>query len=130
VAFALASQLVITLDGPLSDASLAELEDLWAEIAEFAANIEDVPLSELQARLTAYRERIEEIVQADPAASTPGATPGPTDTPTPTPTGTVEPGVPAEPAPGDQTPAPPAPEPTTTPSSPEPTPEPTGTPVP
>lgn len=143
VAFALASQLVITLGGPLSEASLAELEEIWAEIAQFAENIEKVPLSELQARLTEFRERITEVVQADPAARRPGPAPPPppTDAPTPwatavpTPTPTVEPGVSPEGTPDEPAPDAPAPGPTAPPSSTEPTsspaaPEPTPTPSP
>ena len=127
VAFALASQLVITLDGPLSEASRAELEALWAEIGEFAESIQGVPLSELEDRLEAYREQIAQIVLDDPAASLTEVQPTPTGTPTPTPTQTVEPGVPAEPV--EPTPETPAPEPST-PEEPTPTPTPTPTETP
>ena len=129
VAFALASQLVITLDGPLSEASRVELEALWAEIAEFADNIKGVPLSELKDRLAAYREQIAQIVQDDPAASPTGTEPSPTAPPTPTPTPTGDPAVPTEP----EQPATEAPTPQpTAPEEPEatPTPTPTETPVP
>ncbi|MBA3411323.1 MAG: hypothetical protein H0U15_10930 [Geodermatophilaceae bacterium] len=43
-----ATQLVITLDGPLSEAGMAE----------------GVPLSQLQARLTAYEQRIVDIIES------------------------------------------------------------------
>lgn len=68
VTYALATQLVLTLDGPLSEASTAELAALWEEIAAFGTDIEDVPLSELQRSLTDFEIRILEIVQNDPAA--------------------------------------------------------------
>lgn len=132
VAFALASQLVITLDGPLSAAALAELDEIWAEIAKFAANIEDVPLSELQARLTEFRERITQVVRSDPAASTPRIAPAPaaTPTPTPTPAPTLDPDVPAEPAPEGPTPDAPTPEPTAPSGVPEPSAPPAPEPTP
>ncbi len=66
--YALASQLVVTLDGPLGDDSMAALQALWAEIGQFAAHITDVPLSELQAALEGYQQQIIEIIQADPAS--------------------------------------------------------------
>ncbi|UZX04378.1 hypothetical protein F8G81_18500 [Arthrobacter sp. CDRTa11] len=82
--YALASQLVITLDGPLSDAGQARLAALWAEIAEYGRNIRSVPLSDIQSRLAAYKEQIVAIVQADPSAARSGtstsmgtASPGP-----------------------------------------------------
>ena len=68
VTTALATQLVVTLDGPLSEDGTAALAELWEEIAAFGQSIQDVPLSELQARLTEYEARILEIVQNDPAA--------------------------------------------------------------
>jgi putative peptide zinc metalloprotease protein len=66
--YALASQLVITLDGPLSEAGRAALDELWQEITAFAESIRGVPLDELQQRLTDYRARIAQIVQSDPNA--------------------------------------------------------------
>ncbi len=83
VTYALATQLVLTLDGPLSEDSTAALAALWEEIAAFGASIQDVPLSELQARLTEYEARILEIVQSDTAAvpaedAAPGTQPSPT----------------------------------------------------
>jgi putative peptide zinc metalloprotease protein len=84
--YALASQLVLTLDGPLSDAGMASLQALWAEIAEYGRNIQNVPLSEIQGRLAAFKEQITAIVTAD-AGAEPGsaAVPGtaPADSPAP-----------------------------------------------
>jgi putative peptide zinc metalloprotease protein len=126
--YALASQLVLTLDGPLGEASLAQLNALWAEIAEYGRNIQNVPLSEIQGRLTAYKEQITAIIQADPGA-TKGKTAGSTSSPTtpavpgsspsgttasgtstggeaPAPAGTTPANAPAtQPAPGDAPPS-------------------------
>ena len=96
VTYALAQQLVITLPEPLDADSTARLEALWKEIAAFAASIEDVPLSELQARLSAFESQILEVVRADPgagpegesaaqpSATAPAANPSQTSTPTAT----------------------------------------------
>ncbi len=138
VTYALASQLVVTLDGPLSSASMAELAELWAEIAKYGTTIPDRPLSEIQAVMNGYKERILTIIKADPASgladgrATPSpsapATPGVTPSGSPTPnsgTPAPEPNAPAEPAPtGGQTPAP-----STAPST-APTPATTHTPTP
>ncbi len=67
--YALATQLVLTLSGPLSEQSTAQLNALWAEIAAFGASLQDLPLSELQRRVTEYEARILAIVRADPAAT-------------------------------------------------------------
>lgn len=89
--YALASQLVLTLDGPLSEAGMASLQALWAEIAEYGRNIQNVPLSDIQAALSSFKERITAIIQADPSAtkssspagtSAPPTEPGPTGAPT------------------------------------------------
>lgn len=85
--YALASQLVLTLDGPLGEASLAQLNALWAEIAEYGRNLQNVPLSEIQGRLAAYKEQITGVIRADPSATRdPG--PDPTASPEPTPSRT------------------------------------------
>lgn len=67
--YALASQLVLTLDGPLSDAGMAKLETLWEEIAAYGQSLENVPLSEIQARLNDYKTRILGIIEQDAALS-------------------------------------------------------------
>jgi putative peptide zinc metalloprotease protein len=76
--YALANQLVLSLGGPLSDDSREQLSSLWCEIDEYGTDLEDVPLSEIQSRLEAYKQQIITIVQADPA-TTDGITtsPGP-----------------------------------------------------
>src|SRR4029078_11052292 len=43
--YALASQLFVTLDGPLSDAGMKELSAVWAQIAAFGTHITEIPLS-------------------------------------------------------------------------------------
>ncbi len=104
VTYALATQLVLTLEGPLSDDSMAALAALWEEIAAFGTGIQDVPLSELQARMTEYEARILEIVQSDPAAvpaddAAPATGPSPTGgSATSAPGATTD--APATPAPG------------------------------
>jgi putative peptide zinc metalloprotease protein len=103
--YALASQLVLTLDGPLSDAGMAQLTALWAEIADYGRNIRNVPLSEIQARLAGYKEQITAIIKADPSATTAAATPGPAATNTAAPT-TAPGGAPAGTTPPAGTPAP------------------------
>jgi putative peptide zinc metalloprotease protein len=115
--FALASQLVLTLDGPLGEASLAQLNALWAEIAEYGRNISNVPLSEIQGRLAAYKEQITAIIQADTGAGTTKPAPTGTSSPTgintpagtstaPAPAGTAPANAPAtQPAPGDAPPS-------------------------
>lgn len=132
--YALASQLVLTLDGPLSEEGMARLNALWAEIAEFGRNMQNVPLSEIQERLNAFKAQVTEIVQSDPSAtrnpgtatpsspaspapslgSTSGTTSGSSPAPssgvtrtTPSPSGTTT--APAAPAPAPPAPAPPAP---------------------
>jgi putative peptide zinc metalloprotease protein len=132
--YALASQLVLTLDGPLSEEGMARLNALWAEIAEFGRNVQNVPLSEIQERLNAFKAQVTEIVQSDPSAtrntgtatpsspaslapspgSTSGTTSGSSPAPssgvtrtTPAPSGTTT--APAAPAPAPPAPAPPAP---------------------
>ncbi|ACL40883.1 conserved hypothetical protein [Pseudarthrobacter chlorophenolicus A6] len=105
--YALASQLVLTLDGPLDGDSKQQLEALWAQIAEYGRNLRNAPLSEIQATLNGFKERITAIVKGSPAAdgtsvaSTPptggaSAEPsgGPSSGPTPSP-GSGRPSAPA-----------------------------------
>ena len=42
--YALAQQLVLTLDGPLSDAGMAAIEAVWAQIQQFGSTIANVPV--------------------------------------------------------------------------------------
>ncbi|WLQ07155.1 hypothetical protein [Arthrobacter oryzae] len=116
--YAVASQLVLTLDGPLSEDGMARLNALWAEIAEFGRNLQNVPLSEIQERLNAFKAQVTLIVQSDPSATkgagttatpsstaspstgaTSGASSGPSSGSSPAPSGTTT----ATPAPSGTT---------------------------
>ncbi|KRF22156.1 hypothetical protein [Phycicoccus sp. Soil802] len=88
---ALATQLVVTLSGPLSAQSSAELAELWKEISAFGDSIQDVPLSELQERLTEFERQILAIVQQDPAWVKPATGSTPTAPTTTGPTGSTSP---------------------------------------
>ena len=65
VTYALATQLVVSVPGPLSDAAAGELATVWAELRAFGEQIEGVPLSELRDRLTEFEERILAVVRED-----------------------------------------------------------------
>jgi putative peptide zinc metalloprotease protein len=80
--FSLAVQLFVTLDGPLSDAATAELEQLWAEVMEFGQHIADVPLDEIQDVLSGYESDILDIIEEDQ---------GPLVEPSTTPTASTDP---------------------------------------
>src|SRR5215207_678354 len=47
VTYALATQLFVTLDGPLSSDATAELDALWRQVTDFGAHVTEVPLSEI-----------------------------------------------------------------------------------
>ncbi|MDQ0000648.1 hypothetical protein [Pseudarthrobacter sulfonivorans] len=102
--YALATQLVLTLDGPLSEDSTARLDALWAEIAEFGRNLQNIPLSDIQERLNTFKDQVKQLIQSDPSA-TKGAgtsqTPTTTTAPAPGPTpGSSQPPSPRTTAPG------------------------------
>jgi putative peptide zinc metalloprotease protein len=78
--YALASQLVLTLDGPLSTDGMARLNALWQEIAAYGKDLRNQPLSEIQGRLSAYKEQIMAVIKADPSA-TPAGSAGTAPTP-------------------------------------------------
>ena len=65
VTYALATQLVVTVPGPLGDGAARDLAAIWAELQEFATRIEDVPLAELRDRLADFEARILEVVRPD-----------------------------------------------------------------
>ncbi|WP_457253796.1 hypothetical protein [Pedococcus sp. P5_B7] len=88
---ALATQLVVTLSGPLSAESSAELAALWKEISAFGDSVQGVPLSELQERLTEFERQILAIVQKDPAWVEPTTGSTPTGSTTTGPAGTTSP---------------------------------------
>ncbi|MFE4837710.1 hypothetical protein ACFRAU_23890 [Arthrobacter sp. NPDC056691] len=111
--YALASQLVLTLDGPLSSDGMARLNALWQEIAEFGRTLQGVPLSEIEGRLSAYKERLMEIVRTDPSGRPrTGTTPTPGSSPSSGASDGADPGPgsrPKEPTPGVQSPGAPSP---------------------
>lgn len=101
--YALASQLVLTLDAPLDGDSKQQLEALWAQIAEYGRNIQNVPLSDIQATLSRYREQIAAIVKGSSVSggtsvSTSPATTGPSTGPSPAPTSSLVQDGPSAPA--------------------------------
>ena len=128
--YALASQLVLTLDGPLSPAGTEQLAKVWDEIRNTEATIENIPLADLQSLLAGYKARIEQIIQHDPSATHPGSAP---TTPLPSATATDAPPGPGPspdqvaPAPTDA-PLPAAPQPAAPQPSPVPSPAPTAQP--
>jgi putative peptide zinc metalloprotease protein len=77
--YALATQLFVTLDGPLSAAGTKQISELWQQIAEFGTHITEVPLSEIRDRLTAYEQQILAIIEKEQGPLDPNA---PTATPT------------------------------------------------
>jgi putative peptide zinc metalloprotease protein len=85
VTYALATQLFVTLDGPLSSDATAELDALWRQVTDFGAHVTEVPLSEIQSRLTGFEQQILQIIEKDQGPLTPpqSTTPpvGPTDPP-------------------------------------------------
>jgi putative peptide zinc metalloprotease protein len=67
VTYALATQLVVSTPGPLSDGGMARLAQVWEELRAFGEQIDGVPLAELRDRLTEYEQRILDVVRADTA---------------------------------------------------------------
>ncbi len=88
--YALATQLFVTLDGPVTADTRRRLDALWAEIAQFGRSITTVPLSEIQARLTAYEEQILDIVGVEKRPGQPGTSTSARPSPSPTGPGDVE----------------------------------------
>jgi len=86
VTYALATQLVVRLSGPLSEQGDADLAALWEEIRASGKSIEGVPVSELQSRLTDYEGRILDIIRRDPSATPAGDSQAPADEPSASPT--------------------------------------------
>jgi putative peptide zinc metalloprotease protein len=70
---ALATQLVVSVPGALTDDQNAQLAAVWKELQAFGAHIQDVPLAELQSRLSDFEQQILGIVAPDAGsgASTP-----------------------------------------------------------
>jgi putative peptide zinc metalloprotease protein len=72
VTHALATQLVVSLPGPLSDDGARELAAIWAELQAFGEEIDGLPLGDLRARLSEFEQRILTVVRADPATQDAG----------------------------------------------------------
>ncbi len=92
--YSLAVQLFATLDGPLSDAAVARINELWEEIVRYGQGIGSVPLDEIQGQLTSFEEQILEVIEAeqDLGGNQPDPTSSPSDgTPTADPSGTADP---------------------------------------
>jgi putative peptide zinc metalloprotease protein len=73
VTYALAKQLVVTVPGALSPDSKAALDALWKEIAAFGATLEEMPLADIQKRLTAYEARLLDVLRQDPSVAPAGS---------------------------------------------------------
>jgi putative peptide zinc metalloprotease protein len=69
---ALATQLVVSVPGELTNAQNAQLAAVWKQLQAFGAHIQDVPLAELQSRLNDFEQQILGIVAPHAGA---GATP-------------------------------------------------------
>jgi putative peptide zinc metalloprotease protein len=65
VTAALATQLVVSLDGPLDADGQRELAQIWAELQELAGAVPTLPLAELRDRLAEYEARIVDVVRAN-----------------------------------------------------------------
>jgi putative peptide zinc metalloprotease protein len=65
VTYALARQLVVSVDGPLDDQASQQLAAVWAQLRTFGEHLQDVPLADLQARLTDFEAQILSIVRQD-----------------------------------------------------------------
>ena len=68
--YALATQLFVTLDGPLSEAGQGRIEDIWRDIAAFGSTITTVPLNEIRDRLTAYEQQILAVIEEEQGSLT------------------------------------------------------------
>jgi putative peptide zinc metalloprotease protein len=82
--YAIAQQLFVTLDEPLSDEAMDQLDAVWQKVAAYQAKIQagEVPPDEVADQLDIFTNEIKTIVEADQ----PGTFPTPTST---TPTTTV-----------------------------------------
>ncbi len=108
--YALAQQLFITLDGPLSEEAMAQLDDVWDALGELADNITTIPLDQIADQLDEIEQQILDIVEADQPGTVPQ--PSPTD---PEESETIEPSESTSPTPGATTSDDPSSEPTESP---------------
>jgi putative peptide zinc metalloprotease protein len=93
---AIASQLVLSVEGEPGEEELRALGEVWGRLIEFAGRITSYSLSEITAQLDAFKAEIVEILEEAPAVE-PAPSPSPTDTTSPSlsPT-TTEPSSPME----------------------------------
>ena len=78
LSYALATQLFLTLDGPLSEEGMQKIADLWQQIAAYGAHIAEVPLSEIQGRLSEFEQQIIAVIEAEQGPLDPNADPSAT----------------------------------------------------
>jgi len=95
---ALAQQLVVTLDGPLDEATERELAELWKRIAAYGDSLEGRSLTEIRAQLTEFEREILAVLgtgasgsSTSTARTTPTASATSTTTPTTSATTTAGP---------------------------------------
>ncbi|MGE2834595.1 hypothetical protein [Mycobacterium sp. SMC-4] len=104
--YAVAQQLFVTLDSPLSLKAQREIEDIWVEIGRYAASIERGEvnnLSEIALTFDSFTAQIKQIVENEQPGTFPTTTVAPTSTALASPTATSTPAPPssgiAEPTP-------------------------------
>jgi putative peptide zinc metalloprotease protein len=88
--YALAQQLLVTLDGPLSDEAMEALDLVWAQLAELAETIASIPLDDIDDRLDEIEDAILDIIEADQPGtvpSQPSSPVSPSDAPSSAPSG-------------------------------------------
>jgi putative peptide zinc metalloprotease protein len=73
LSYALATQLFVTLDGPLSDAGTQQISALWQQIAKFGTHITEVPIDQIREQLSAFEDQILQIVEKEQGPLTPVA---------------------------------------------------------
>jgi putative peptide zinc metalloprotease protein len=86
--YALAQQLVVTLDGPLSEEARQQLDAVWAQLAQFGQEISSIPLEDVAQQLDEFEAQILQVIEADQPGTLPGpsASPGSSVSTSPTPT--------------------------------------------
>ena len=90
--YALAQQLFLTLDGPLSEEAMTELDAVWQQIAEYGDAISrgEVPVDEVAETIGGYNAQILAIIEEDQPGTVTGdasSTASPTATASATSTG-------------------------------------------
>jgi putative peptide zinc metalloprotease protein len=78
--YALAQQLFVTLDGPLTASAMSELDALWKRIAAYGNRIDEVPLDEVAGQLDQFEQELLAIIDADQPGTVPSPAASSTDT--------------------------------------------------